>query len=69
MFKRKQERSEWLEGLLAAENDVESCGYEHCRWASHDTRIQGFDYYITEFMNGYDDYLAHYKNNLKNILS
>lgn len=65
LFKKKYKRSDWLSGLISAEKDLESSGYEHCRWALLDVRSYGLDYYIIEYTNGYEDYLDYYENNLK----
>ena len=66
MLQRKVTRSEWMTGLLAAESDVESCGYKHCRWAILDAQRTGICSYFSSWTQGYDDYLSYYKVKLKN---
>ena len=64
ILKRKYKRSDWLEGLMAAEIVQERFTYE-----------SSYNYYIfeienkvfPEFSSGYKDYLDYYENNLKNL--
>ena len=61
MFKRKQERSEWMQGLINAERVVRSHG-EVPYW------LIKKDYQVGDYSQGENDYITYYENNLKNIL-
>lgn len=77
MFKRKQERSQWFEGLLEAENFISS-GF---KFIVHQERGEGVEItfqkdYTTciisrntsadyDFLDGILTYIDHYENNLK----
>ena len=64
IFKRKYKRSDWLEGLMAAERLNQSRGSDYA--------LNYLNYVISqvkheEFRQGYSDYLDYFENNLKNL--
>ena len=65
LFERKVTRSEWMNGLLAAESDLQTSGERHCTWAITDIQQNGYDYYMIEFFKGYCAYFDYYKQKLK----
>lgn len=65
MFKRKQKRSQWMEGVLLAEELVRNSGIDSAKRcvAITPNYLKHFPRHI-----GFIQYLNHYENNLKNIL-
>jgi len=66
LFRRKVVRSEWMQGFISAENDLQTYGERHCTWAIADIQQNGYDYYMMEFFKGYCAYFDYYKGKLKN---
>ena len=61
MFKRKQKRSQWMEGLLEAEDTIKEYGID-AGYAMYYNEIARDDSCTDEFSSGYYDYLMYRKN-------
>lgn len=66
IFKRKYKRSDWLNGLLNAENIANKYGIDECYLTYYNDIATDYSD-ITEFSKGYYHYIIYYENILKNL--